>query len=60
MGVILTPGNGGKDCAGNGEHFAEEGNLIDCCCDECDYLLCCVYKTDCRGCNDYKCPNKVK
>lgn len=35
-GIILTPGNGGNDCLGNGEHTDENGNLIECCCDECD------------------------
>lgn len=34
-GTDLTPGNGGADCAGNGEGEAE------CCCDECDYFLVC-------------------
>ncbi len=38
-GVVLTPGNFGKDCFGNGEHIDEKGNLIECCCDECDYML---------------------
>lgn len=54
-GVILIPGNGGKDCNGNGEHFDKKGNLIECCCDECDYLLCCANK--CESCDDIKCPN---
>ena len=36
-GVILLPGNGGKDCPGNGR-FGE------CCCDECDYLMACMEK----------------
>jgi hypothetical protein len=35
-GTKLIPGNHGKDCPGNGEH---EG--IECCCDECNYMLCC-------------------
>ena len=58
-GITLTPGNGGKDCKGNGEHFDEEGNLIECCCDECDYLLCCAYKDNCEKCDDRKCPKAV-
>ena len=40
-GTILTPGNGGKDCFGNWEHIDENGELIECCCDECDYYLDC-------------------
>ena len=35
-GIILMPGNQGKDCPGNGANPA-----IECCCDECDYMLCC-------------------
>ena len=35
-GIILKPGNQGKDCLGNGANPA-----IECCCDECDYMLCC-------------------
>jgi hypothetical protein len=41
-GIILVPGNGGADCPGNGEHYDESGNLIPCCCDECDYLALCI------------------
>ena len=33
--TILTLGDLGKDCLGNGEH-----EDIECCCDECDYTLC--------------------
>ncbi len=40
-GTILTPGNHGKDCLGNGEHYNKKGKLIECCCDECDYMLIC-------------------
>lgn len=32
----LTPGFHGEDCLGNGLY---EG--VECCCDECDYYLCC-------------------
>lgn len=31
----LIPGNGGRDCPGNGYGKKE------CACDECDYFLCC-------------------
>ena len=39
-GVELTPGNM-SICLGNGEHLDNEGNTIECCCDECDYLILC-------------------
>lgn len=57
-GTILTPGNLGNDCLGNGEH---EG--IECCCDECDYMLCCLggrYPTECQQCEDQDCPHSPK
>ena len=41
-GTKLVPGNGGKDCPGNGEHYDETGQCIECCCDECDYFLDCM------------------
>ena len=40
-GIVLIPGNGGANCPGNGAHIDPNGNLIACCCDECDYMLCC-------------------
>ena len=47
-GMILTPGNKGNDCLGNGE-----------CCDECDYLMCCTgNECDCRHCDVKECPNQ--
>ena len=50
-GTLLIPGNGGKDCPGNGE-------TGECCCDECDYMMCCFGegKPDCGGCKDRFCP----
>ena len=51
-GIILFPGNFGRDCEGNGENGKE------CCCDECDYLICCTEKTTCEKCRDFKCPRK--
>lgn len=39
--ITLTPGNNGNNCLGNGEHVDENGNNIECCCDECDYYLQC-------------------
>ena len=53
-GITLIPGNLGKDCPGNGEHV-----LVECCCNECDYFLCCIdeeYPKCCEGCKDTKCP----
>lgn len=43
-GVILTPGEEGKNCLGNGEHYDDNRKLIECCCDECDYYCCCLPK----------------
>lgn len=37
-GIELTPGNNGEDCKGNGKHLDENESLIECCCEECDYL----------------------
>ena len=34
-GIVLIPGNGGRDCPGNGE-------TGECCCDECDYMIKCL------------------
>ncbi|MBE6734812.1 MAG: hypothetical protein E7563_05680 [Ruminococcaceae bacterium] len=59
-GIVLTPGNNGEDCTGNGKHFDEYGNLIECCCDECNYLLCCTSdNVNCSECTDRDCPRKI-
>ncbi len=53
-GAILIPGNGGKECPGNGQY-----PVIECCCDECDYYLCCFDDADqvnCLDCTDKNCP----
>lgn len=58
-GIELTPGNNGKDCLGNGLHFYEDGTWIECCCDECDYMVCCFLMEDlsrCNTCKDTLCP----
>ena len=57
-GIELTPGNNGDDCKGNGKHFDENGCPIECCCDECDYLICCIPEniSDCDKCTDNNCP----
>lgn len=53
-GIILVPGNQGKDCPGNG---TDPG--MECCCDECDYMQCCQNTHDpvrCGSCTDRDCP----
>ena len=58
-GVRLTPGNNGRDCVGNGKHYDAYGKLIDCLCDECDYMMCCFMVNDqnsCTLCDDELCP----
>ena len=60
-GRVLTPGNHGDDCLGNGGHFDGNGKKPECCCDECDYLLCCCndeWLIMCRSCDDTNCPRK--
>ena len=54
-GIELIPGNFGKDCPGNGDES-------ECCCDECDYYLCCItekWQTLCEKCTDADCPRKA-
>ena len=56
-GIELTPGNLGENCIGNGKN-----KNIECCCDECDYLMCCIdknYTQKCLGCTDKDCPRRV-
>lgn len=53
-GIVLIPGNCGKDCPGSWELAG-----YDCCCDECDYMLCCLENHDaqeCLQCGDKDCP----
>lgn len=40
-GTELTPGEPDK-CRGNGTTLDEQGELIECCCDECNYLMLCT------------------
>ena len=52
--IELIPGNLGADCPGSWERAG-----MECCCDECDYLLCCIeqnWKELCRNCRDRHCP----
>lgn len=51
-GTILTPGNHGKNCAGDGGHIDENGKLIECCCDECDYFLECFSEWETKQCGE--------
>ena len=62
-GTELIPGNSGFDCPGNGEHIDVNGRIIECCCDECDYMLCCLdtHNFDqCINCKDEFCPRLNK
>ena len=57
-GTVLTPSFHGENCAGNGE---QSGSI--CCCDECDYMLCCIQeitKEKCKKCDVIDCPNIIK
>ena len=59
-GIELTPGNNGKYCKGNGNYTDKNGFSFECCCDECDYMLCCFVMKDydnCNNCFDSLCPN---
>ena len=54
----LMPGNKGKDCPANGKD-----PLIECACDECDYLMCCIgnkWEELCQKCTDFSCPRNNK
>ena len=42
-GIEIAPGHP-ELCKGNGETLDENGILIECCCDECDYLEACIEK----------------
>lgn len=56
-GTVLIPENGGNDCPSNGTHGG-----IECCCDECDYFLCCLESHDpaeCLRCTERFCPRRI-
>lgn len=62
-GLILFPGNNGNDCLGDGTHKNENGKPFPCCCDECDYQLCCLEThnpNECTYCHDNNCPRATK
>ena len=53
-GTMLIPGNCGAECPGN---WAFAG--WNCCCNECDYMICCLETHDpkeCQTCHDKNCP----
>ena len=53
-GIPIIPGNQGKDCPGN---WSSAG--WNCCCDECDYMICFLDTHDpkeCESCTDQDCP----
>ena len=53
---ILTPGDCGKYCIGNGMNIDENVIQIECCCDECNYLACCnTEKLNCKNCSESDC-----
>ena len=59
-GIVLTPGNGGLDCLGNGLHTDNNGDPIEWCCGECDYAVCCydpsLPEQPCESCTEAQCP----
>ena len=53
-GIPLIPGNCGNECPGSWENAG-----FNFCCDECDYLMCCLESHDpkkCLICKDTDCP----
>lgn len=59
-GIVLTPGDGGVFCLGNGKHTHPDGTPIPPCCDECDYLMCCCGMCSCEDCTDKECSHISK
>lgn len=57
-GFKITPGNGGKECKGNGTYKDDDGNEIECLCDECDFFMCCIdedFEKYCENCDESEC-----
>lgn len=50
--IILRPGNNGIFCPGNGDFKDENGEPIECRCDECDYYLLCFDFERHEACED--------
>lgn len=44
-GVPLKPGDM-RNCAGNGKFYDIDGNKIECCCDNCNFFIECILKTN--------------
>lgn len=62
-GIELIPGCQGKHCPGNGIHRDSQGQLLECCCEECDYYMCCSEshsQQECECCEDGDCPHAKK
>ena len=60
-GVELIPGNNGADCPGNGKRTDADGRPIECCCEECDYFMCCQEghgEAECLRGADRNCPRR--
>lgn len=56
-GTVLIPGEQGKNCPGNGQDPS-----VECCCNECDYMICCFGNPNmqqCLICNDPECPHSA-
>ena len=56
-GIELIPGNCGNQCPGSWELAG-----LNCCCNECDYVMCCQENhdmADCRKCTDPDCPHAL-
>ena len=53
------PGNNGRLCIFNGSHLDKNGKAVECRCDECSYLMCCLdnfSESDCYSCKELNCP----
>lgn len=61
-GTLLTPGCGGMGCKGNGDYINIFGTPVECCCNGCNYMMCCLDEHDeyeCRECPKKHCPRSV-
>lgn len=45
VNIKINPISHGKNCQGNGKHKDNNGKILPCLCDECDYLMYCVEKS---------------